>query len=160
MPSGEHLKGKPAWNKGLSKSKGDILIYGHPRSHEIKANISFSRKGKPLSEAHKLALRKGHKEMSLESRKRMSRGIGEVNHRWSGGNWRYWKNQALSRDNYTCQICGFTEREIMEVDHIIPKSKRPDLKLDVNNLMTLCPNCHRRKTNRELKNKFLVIENI
>lgn len=113
--------------------------------------------GKPkrrLSEAHKQALRKGHKQMSPESRARMSRGKGEANHLWSGGNWRYWKTQALIRDDYTCQVCGFSERAIMEVDHIKQRSKFPELALDINNLVTLCPNCHRRKTIRELKSQI------
>lgn len=61
------------------------------------------------------------------------------------------RKQILHRDNYTCQVCGFREPEIMEVDHIKPKSKFPELKYELNNLITLCPNCHRRKTNRDLK---------
>jgi 5-methylcytosine-specific restriction endonuclease McrA len=123
-------------------------------SEETKVKISLAKKGKPLSEKHKLALRKGHKEMSEESRKRMSRGKGEINHHWKGGNWRYWKRQALTRDDYTCQICGFREVEIMEVDHVKQKSKYPELMFVLENLLTLCPNCHRRKTIRELKSQI------
>lgn len=71
---------------------------------------------------------------------------------WKGGKWKVQKKAALIRDNYTCVICGLCEKDIMEVDHIIPKKLRPDLKSELSNLMTICPNCHRRKTNRELKN--------
>ena len=111
------------------------------------------KKGYKMTESHKLALRKGHKKMSIESRKRMSRGKGHENHHWNGGNWRYWKTQALQRDEYICQICGFSEKDIMEVDHIKQKSKFPELKLILENLITLCPICHRRKTIRELKSQ-------
>jgi len=137
------------WNKGL---KG-VIKFGK-RSPEVGRKISESRKGKPLSEAHKQALRKGHREMSAESRARMSRGKGSANHHWNGGNWKYWKNQALIRDDYTCQVCTFREPEIMEVDHIQPKSKYPELALVLTNLVTLCPICHRRKTIRELKTQI------
>ncbi len=124
-----------------------------PHSTDTKKKISLAKKGKPLSEEHKKALRKGHKEMSPESRARMSRGKAEKNHHWNGGDWRYWRNQALIRDDYTCQICGFREPEIMEIDHIKPKSVFPELKLILENLVTLCPICHRRKTIREFKSK-------
>jgi 5-methylcytosine-specific restriction endonuclease McrA len=34
------------------------------------------------------------------------------------------------------------------VDHIISIAKRPELRLDLDNLQSLCYLCHRRKTNR------------
>ena len=76
---------------------------------------------------------------------------GSKNPRWLGGNRRYWMVQALKRDNWVCQECGYSEHDTMEVDHIIPKSECPELTFDLNNLMTLCPNCHRRKTIAEHK---------
>jgi 5-methylcytosine-specific restriction endonuclease McrA len=33
----------------------------------------------------------------------------------------------------------------MMVDHIVPRSKRPDLALDISNLQTLCGRCNRGK---------------
>jgi|ERR1043166_3976649 5-methylcytosine-specific restriction endonuclease McrA len=87
----------------------------------------------------------GHKPPTLS---------GPDNAHWKGGSHGYWTRQAKTRDDYTCQICGLRDTEIMEVDHIIPKSVRPDLRFELTNLMTLCPNCHRRKTNREKRNKI------
>jgi predicted HNH restriction endonuclease len=52
----------------------------------------------------------------------------------------------LERDNYICQVCKFREPDIMDVDHIKPVSLFPELQYDLDNLTTLCPNCHRRKT--------------
>lgn len=75
----------------------------------------------------------------------------ENNPVWVGGADKYWRRQALIRDDYTCQVCGFREPEIMEVDHIVPRSVAPELRHELNNLITLCPNDHRRKTNREKK---------
>ena len=51
-------------------------------------------------------------------------------------------------------MCGMTEPEIMQVDHIKPKSLFPELKAELTNLMTLCPNCHARKTIKEKKQKY------
>lgn len=59
---------------------------------------------------------------------------------------------ALIRDDYTCQICGLREIDLVEVDHILSSSKRPDLYSEPTNLMVLCPNCHKRKTIRDRKN--------
>jgi len=62
------------------------------------------------------------------------------------------RKNALIRDDYTCQVCGLREVELVEVDHIVQCSQRPDLYADINNLMVLCPNCHKRKTIRDRKN--------
>jgi len=59
----------------------------------------------------------------------------------------YWRKQALKRDDYTCKNCGLREPEIMDVAHLKPingnKNRRYTVQ-DLNNLITLCPNCHRR----------------
>lgn len=79
---------------------------------------------------------------------------GEAHLGWKGGSINYVKRQAKLRDNYTCQVCGLMDLEVMEVDHIRPKAIAPELYTELSNLMTLCANCHRRKTFRERKNKI------
>ena len=78
---------------------------------------------------------------------------GDKNHNWIGGSWLYVRKQILIEQDYTCQDCGFQEREIMEVNHKLERADYPELARDKNNLEVLCPNCHRRKTNRFLANK-------
>ena len=89
-------------------------------------------------------------------------GKGESHPRWKGGRWLYWRKQALIRDNYTCQHCGLHDQEIMDVDHIEPIKctiaerrmieREADIQLHgISNLQTLCPNCHKRKTIKQLK---------
>lgn len=69
---------------------------------------------------------------------------------WKGGiSRKYYKRITLERDNYTCQVCGLFDQQIMHVDHVQPVYFRPDLKHDLSNLVTLCPNCHARKTHTE-----------
>lgn len=122
----EAMKGKSAWNKGM---RGWTKKY--PNAGFQKGHGSFT---------------------TQEGRKRQGQKVsGDKNPTWRGGAWNYWNGQAKIRDNYTCQMCGFSDKEIMQVDHIKPKSLFPELKKVLDNLMTVCPNCHARKTNREKK---------
>ena len=68
------------------------------------------------------------------------------NYKFSGTKWGNVRKHVLVRDNYECQDCGFTEKAIMQVDHILPKSTHPELMYKSENCITLCPNCHARKT--------------
>ena len=67
------------------------------------------------------------------------------------------RQQVRMRDDYTCQICGLKDKEVIEVDHINPikKPKKYGFADDINNMQCICPNCHRRKTNRFLRKLFL-----
>lgn len=79
---------------------------------------------------------------------------GPMNPHWKGGkSLRFWATQCLERDNYTCKICGLHDPEIMQVDHVIPKSKTPALSLSLENLRAMCPNCHERKSRKEKGSK-------
>ncbi len=73
---------------------------------------------------------------------------------WKGGRINYMKRIAKKRDNYTCQKCGLRDIDIVVIDHVIPKSLRPDLFSSLENLMTLCPNCHARKCLKEKRAKI------
>lgn len=114
------------------------------------------RKRKYIRGHHKSHLNILHSE---ESRKKMSSsamGIhkGSKNKNWKGGKKSYWSREIKTRDDYTCQVCGHREPEIVVVDHIKPKSLYPELKFEPNNMLTLCPNCHARKTQREKRDKI------
>jgi len=77
---------------------------------------------------------------------------GKENYFWKNGGIGYLKRETLKRDNWTCQTCGFRDKEIMEADHI--KEKAIGGKDELDNMQTLCPNCHRRKTINFLKKYF------
>lgn len=122
------------WNKG--KKTGIV-----PRT-AFKRGVPSWNKGIPVNRSTKEKIRKN-----------LTRKFSNPeNHpRWSGGKSRWNSRQAKIRDDYTCQICGLRDPEIMEVDHIKPRSIFPELDFVMENLMTLCPNCHRRKTLRDKK---------
>lgn len=121
----------------------------HPRG------IPSWNKGKKLSEAHKKALRKKHKPLSLETRLRMSISrLGNRNHKWKGGitpinerirkslKYRIWRSNVFERDNWTCQTCRKRGGTI-HAHHIKAFSTHPKLRFDIDNGVTLCVSCHK-----------------
>lgn len=57
--------------------------------------------------------------------------------------------EIFKRDGFTCQYCGEHPPSIvLEVDHIIPVSKKGTD--DFDNLITSCFDCNRGKSNKEL----------
>lgn len=55
--------------------------------------------------------------------------------------------RALRRDGFRCVKCGARGR--LEVDHVKPVRTHPDLAWSIDNLQSLCPPCHTRKTRIE-----------
>lgn len=82
--------------------------------------------------------------------------VGEKHPNWKGGMWVWARRQVLSRDDHTCQVCFLKEEGIMDVAHIEPvkgSHKRRYTPQDIKNLVTLCPNDHRRFDRGMLNNK-------
>lgn len=63
--------------------------------------------------------------------------------------WRKLRYTILKRDNQTCQACGAkaSNGAVLHVDHIKPLRKYWSLRLDPNNLQTLCNVCNHGKGN-------------
>lgn len=67
--------------------------------------------------------------------------------------WRQLRRLALQRDHYLCQDCLAAKRrgemvrprDATVVHHIRPVEQRPDLKLDMDNLISLCDACHNKR---------------
>lgn len=62
--------------------------------------------------------------------------------------YKWWKlrEQIIKRDNCFCQRCwhkyGLLNGERLEVHHIKPRSKYPELTFEESNLVTLCRTCN------------------
>jgi 5-methylcytosine-specific restriction endonuclease McrA len=54
--------------------------------------------------------------------------------------YRAWALDVKARDQ-CCVKCGF--RELLEAHHVYPKGKYPELRLVLENGLTLCWNCHK-----------------
>ena len=86
VPKSAFKKGEPAWNKG-----------------------------KKLSEEHKLALRKPHKEMSAKSKMNIRNAApkGEKSYLWKGGiSSRYKAKNAPRPKPSNCEVCGIDGKEL------------------------------------------------
>src|SRR3990167_6009075 len=109
---------------------------------EHKRKISEAHAGKIVSTETKLKMSESKKGRHSSPNTEFKRGVfGEKNAAWKGGTWGYLKRKILQESNYTCQICGLTDKEIMEVDHIKSKRFFPELANQLINLMVVCPNC-------------------
>jgi len=140
MPSGsnpnswKNLKLGSGWNKGMSKSNGDNLSYGKPRSETTKQLISQALKGKTKSLEHRQNLSK--------ARIALFDFLGRSDRRVSNGINKLWRQAVLKRDNYTCRGCGCKEK--LTCHHIKSWAKYRDLRYDMDNGIVLCVDCHRK----------------
>jgi len=77
----------------------------------------------------------------------------------ANGRWPYCDPQwtklrplVLARDGYRCTAPGHKHSPILDVDHIIEWTQRPDLAFDPLNLRTLCRLHHNGKTHGRRRN--------
>lgn len=83
--------------------------------------------------------------------------------------WKRLRKAALARDNGMCVDCmdrmragiGIRPNRATMVHHVIPRSERPDLELVLENLVSLCDQCHeKRHPERRSKKKRKTLERI
>lgn len=70
---------------------------------------------------------------------------------YNSSEWRSLRRQALERDHYECVWCrekGRVTRNNLEVDHIKELEFYPEYALDLDNLRTLCKECHNKRHGR------------
>lgn len=150
-----------------------FATHGRPSGGGVKKGYKYSEEHKRRVREAKLArgyrgptFGKKQSEMTKLRRRAIAIANNHASHfpnktgpesaNWKGGAEQYQKRMALERDDYTCQQCGLRDEEITCVDHIKPKAIHPELALALENMQTLCPNCHARKTLREKKEIFRI----
>lgn len=114
----QQLPPGPKWQKKRRKAK----------QHEEIARLRVE-----LHEAH---CQIGRLQAILESRNRG--GFFESRE------WQEARYEALRRSNGCCELCGASKKDgvVIQVDHIKPRSKYPDLALEQSNLQVLCRPCN------------------
>lgn len=53
-----------------------------------------------------------------------------------------WRNSVFKRDNYQCQVCGDKKGHNLNAHHIKNYYLHQNLRLNLDNGITLCENCH------------------
>lgn len=53
-----------------------------------------------------------------------------------------WSKAVRERDDYVCQVTGRRDEQRNVAHHVAPRSRRPDLRLDVDNGITVTPEAH------------------
>ncbi len=153
----ESRKGKPikpqcGFQKGVKHwnwKGGPIAIICSVCGNTFKVPLSFS--------GHKFCSTVCCGEWMRKSR------LGKNNPSWNGGKtpvnqkernakeYREWRNLIFASNNYTCQICGarggwnkiLKERISLNAHHLKSWSGYTNLRLDNNNGITLCSDCHK-----------------
>lgn len=76
-------------------------------------------------------------------------GIGETAKKRNNYTYRKWREAVIKRDGGRCMICGSEEN--LAVHHIKAFAEYPELRLDINNGITLCKKCHMKLHGLEKK---------
>lgn len=53
-----------------------------------------------------------------------------------------WSQAVRQRDDHRCRRCGKRDEKNNHAHHVAPRSRRPDLKLNLDNGITVCFDCH------------------
>jgi hypothetical protein len=138
MTSGKYIRTKEHLQNMASHGfhKGNKIHLGRKRSEETKKKLSISHKGLLLGDKHP-RWKGGKSKRYLEEKSNCNKEYKE------------WRTAVFIRDNWTCQTCQ--KRGVyLEAHHIKRWVDYPELRLDVNNGVTLCYECH-QLTKRRFK---------
>lgn len=92
---------------------------------------SSNRKKTGLDNCKSCSNRKAQTKLDKTTRKRDRSNLEEQT----------WSKAVKEKDNYTCKCCGQVGGKLVS-HHIVPWVKSEELRLDVNNGITLCTTCH------------------
>ncbi|WP_394204260.1 HNH endonuclease [Shewanella waksmanii] len=89
----------------------------------------------------------GHDPSTFESIEQVPFTPAKTSHFYQSQKWLTLRHQAFKRYGNRCQCCAATANDgvRLEVDHIKPRSKYPELALDIDNLQILCSDCNKGK---------------
>ena len=153
--------------------KGKIL------SEECKRKIGEGNKGKILSKELRKRISEWNKGKirSKEQKEKLSKAFkGKGNPNWKGGltplnenikhcfEYRQWRSDVFTRDNFTCQECGDNKGGNLEAHHkksfssilqyyeitTLEEALECEELFNINNGITLCRKCH-KELHKKLK---------
>lgn len=142
---------KTLMGHAVSESTKKLLIEKSP----FKKGFIPWNKGKPWSEEMKKRISETNKRKGIEPIKKNEFPCGDKHPNWKGGItsenrkirtsvvYKYWRKQSLIRDNFTCQKCK-QSGGVLRVHHINNFSDFKELRLNENNGITFCKDCHKK----------------
>jgi 5-methylcytosine-specific restriction protein A len=87
----------------------------------------------------------GREEREREARRQYDRDRGRADDGFlDSAEWKALRVVVLNRDEGLCQRCR--SALATDVDHVLDRADRPDLRLDPDNCQSLCKRCHSSKT--------------
>lgn len=95
----------------------------------------------------------GGRSRTITLAKERKKRLDETRQFYSSTEWQQVRKQVIQRDGNVCYECGKIIQYDITVDHILPRSKYPDLALDVNNLRVLCRRCNSKKGTNDWNEK-------
>lgn len=142
-------------------------------SGQFKKGHKKGMTGKHHSVLTKLKIKKAntgyiHSEEAKEKNRKWHIGkrTGKDNNMWKGGitpantkirnsdEYKLWRKSVFERDGYQCQVCEQVGG-VLNAHHIKEFSNYPELRLAIDNGITLCKSCHKIETdNRMIGNKY------
>ena len=134
----EHLKSKIQSAGDRKKIEYDLpkvkIIRRSKKSRKAKLKSLYSHVQSLESRISKL-------QVAIEKKR-------ELHPFYDSREWRDLRYYALKLYGRKCQLCFATNTQI-HVDHIKPRSKYPELALDIKNLQILCKDCNLGKSNKD-----------
>jgi 5-methylcytosine-specific restriction endonuclease McrA len=107
-----------------------------------KKKMSDAKKGTKVSEATKQKHRLRNGDLSGH----WKGGVSPIHNKIRGSyEYREWEKKVFVRDNYTCQrMCGEIRKGKLTAHHLQNFAEWPELRMVVENGITLCRPCHKK----------------
>lgn len=113
--------------------------------------LEFTKKRRYLtSEEKKAKIERHNRKLKKRNRTESQNIIAKLKkcHEQDENSSRYWKwrGRVFKRDDYTCQKCGRSGKDlVLEAHHITPWFDYPEGRFELSNGETLCSDCHTLK---------------
>jgi 5-methylcytosine-specific restriction endonuclease McrA len=151
--------GKENWviYQNIDKSGKYLCCDCSNKTESHRQNISLALTGRKLSKEHIQHMRENSVTPSGPNHPWWNPNLTDEDRKQQRQRNYGWKMKVKSRDDYTCQKCGYVGHKndgVMHSHHINSYSLFPELRTDEKNGITLCNNCHLVNNNFSLHNIY------